>query len=100
MSRVPSDSITITFRRRHRLIDFDRRGKAAVFGGEMRLGETAVLPGRGHRGERLLGLAKCLHRDARHRRMCSSGCCGSSALFVVDACHLPVSLSLALSASG
>ena len=86
-------------RRRHRVIDFDRRGEAAALGGEMRLGETAILPGRGHRGERLLGLAKCLNRDARNRRNVILGVL-RIVRFFVDACHLPVSLSLALSASG
>ncbi|MGY4381113.1 hypothetical protein ACVWZ3_008752 [Bradyrhizobium sp. i1.3.6] len=67
----------------------------------MRLGETAILPGRGDRGERLLGLAKGLHRDARNRRNVVLGVPRVVRfLVVVKTCHLPVSLSLAFSASG
>ncbi|MGY4413576.1 hypothetical protein ACVWW4_005312 [Bradyrhizobium sp. LB7.1] len=87
-------------RRWHRFIDFDGRGEATVLGGEMCLGKTAILPGRGHRGERLRGLAKGLHGDARNRRNVFLGMLRIVRFFVVDACHLPVSLSLALSASG
>ncbi|MHC2318766.1 hypothetical protein ACVIHC_005812 [Bradyrhizobium diazoefficiens] len=87
-------------RRRHRLIDFDRRGEAAFLGGQVRLGQPAILSRRGYRGERLVGLAKGLHRDARNRRNVLLGVPRMVRFFVVDARHLPVSLSLALSASG
>jgi hypothetical protein len=63
-------------RRRHRFIDFDRRGEAAFLGGDMRLGEPAILPGRRHCGERLVGLAKACTEMRGTGAICSSGCRG------------------------
>ncbi|MGY3646425.1 hypothetical protein ACVWW2_001716 [Bradyrhizobium sp. LM4.3] len=71
----------------------------------MGLAETAILAGRLHGGRRFHGLAERLHGNARRRRnmLLDRGERCLRLLFlrlasVVD--HLPVSLSLALSASG
>ena len=92
-------------RRRHPLIDVDRGRDAAHLDSEMRLGQAAVFARRTDRGRGFLGLAERLHRYARHRRNVVLGRLRSGfrrvfGILAGDARHLPVSLSLALSASG
>ena len=92
-------------RRRRRAIGFDGGRHAAHLNLEMSLAETAVFAGRLHGRGGFHGLAKRLHRYARRRRdVIVRGRRGGFRLLfgfltrVAD--HLPVSLSLALSASG
>ena len=92
-------------RRRRGAIGLDRGGHAAHLDLEMCLAEAAVLARRLHGGRGFHRLAKRLHRYARRRRDMivgdggvPSGCCFGILAGVAD--HLPVSLSLALSASG
>ncbi len=92
-------------RRRRRAIGLDRGGHAAHLDLEMRLAEAAVFAGRLHGARGFHRLAKRLDRHARCRRdMVFGGRRRAVRLLlwvlarVAD--HLPVSLSLALSASG
>ncbi|XUJ37635.1 hypothetical protein ACQ5SK_25985 [Bradyrhizobium japonicum] len=91
-------------RRRRRAVGFDRRRHATHLDLQMGLAETTVFAGRLHRGSGLDGLAESLDRHARRgsnmfldrrRRL---GLLFLSLASVAD--HLPVSLSLAFSASG
>jgi hypothetical protein len=91
-------------RRRGRPVGFDRGGHAAHLDLQVSLAETAVLAGRLDGGSGLHGLAESLDRDARRgRNMLLDRGRGLRLFFgslasVAD--HRPVSLSLALSASG
>ena len=105
MSLRPSVSRMITFGVGARAIGLDGGRHAAHLNLEMGLAEAAVFARRLHGGGGLHRLAEGLHRHARRRRdMIVHGRRGGVRLLfgilarVAD--HLPVSLSLALSASG
>ncbi len=92
-------------RRRHAAIDVDGRHHAAHLDRKMGLGEAAILARRSNGGRSCLGLAIGLYRHARCRgdvivreRRCVARLLVGIFVDVFD--HLPVSLSLAFSASG
>jgi hypothetical protein len=89
---------------RRAAIGFNRRCHAAHLDLKMSLAEPPVLAGRLHGRRRFHGLAERLHRYARRRRnVIVRGRRSDVRLLEVLACvagHLPVSLSLAFSASG
>jgi hypothetical protein len=84
------------------VIGVDGGGNTAHMNRQMDLAEAAVLAGRSHRGCGRDRCAKRLHRHPRRRRDVFFGRRREVSLFFgfFAADHLPVSLSLALSASG
>ena len=105
MSLRPSVSRMITFGRRRRAIGLDGGRHAAHLDLEMGLAEAAVFARRLHGGRGFHRLAKRLHRHPRRRRnviVCRRRRDVRLRFGVLTrvADHLPVSLSLALSASG
>src|SRR5262249_5267062 len=86
------------------VIGVDGCGHAALLDCQVSLGEAAVLAGRSYRGRSFLALAKGLHRNAWGRRdvVVRGRRRGVRLLFglLTGLAHFPVSLSLALSASG